>query len=163
MDTTTIQTNIADYLAVLLLSQQYFTDDLYTQAKIFLRLIVNLWFSVNAETITSYQHVEEARDMLLAHLKESIQKETSALGVVHRLHLEWLNRRIAHWATLCYELDNSKVVAPEKQHEVEFMMHELTEQAKMVPNPQISSSLLQNINQVVSYHISVFGISGLHL
>jgi hypothetical protein len=114
MDTNAIQTNVADYLAVLLLSQQYFTDDLYTQAKIFLRLIVNLWFSVNAESITSHQQVEEARDMLLAHLKECIKSETSALGVVHRLHLEWLNRRISHWATLCYELENSKVMAPEK-------------------------------------------------
>lgn len=42
-------------------------------------------------------------------------------------------------------------------------MHELTEQAKIVPNPQISASLLQSIKQTVSYHISVFGISGLQL
>ena len=176
MDINSIQTNVADYLAVLLLSQHYFSDDLYSQAKQFLRLIVGLWFSINTEGITSYQQVEEARDMLLAHLKECVQREATALGVVRRLHVEWISRRISHWSTLCYELENSKVVSPQKyvlthttsqnlkivlthpssflshsfcrQHELEFIMHELTEQAKIVPNPQISASLLQSIKQI---------------
>lgn len=114
MDINTIKSNVTDYLAVFLLSQHYFTDDLYNQAKHFMRLIVDLWFSINAETITSHQHVEEARDMLLAHLKECIQREATASGVVCRIHIEWLNRRISHWATLCYELENAKEVSPQR-------------------------------------------------
>jgi hypothetical protein len=113
MDINTI-TNVAEYLSVLLLSQRFFTDDLYAQAKYFIRLIVNVWFSVNAESITTHQHVEDARDMLLAHLQECIQREATASGVVQRLHVEWISRRISHWATMCYELENSKEVSPEK-------------------------------------------------
>lgn len=114
MDINTIQTNVTDHLIVMLLSQHNFSDDLYTQAKHFLRLIVSLWFSVNSEGITSFQQVEEARDMLLAHLKECLQRETTALGVVHRLHVEWLSRRISHWGTLCYEAENSRTLSQEQ-------------------------------------------------
>lgn len=124
MDVQTVENHVTDYLTLLILSQYNFPDQLYYQAKQLLHLIVQQFFTINNENIVnlSQVQVEETCEVLLNHLRECLKEENSAAGVVQRLHVEWVGRRISHFSSLCYEFEHSSNMSPEKYELFSFQI-----------------------------------------